>query len=93
MNTSFGWGSLGDGGAVTVPFPLISMGGGQKLFMFLGDVGARDEFTDAFADIELFEPPLARSVSATDGRQLTLAPGESVNLQGPAADEQEPISS
>jgi len=53
VDTSNGWVSIGDGGSIRVAFPLTSVSSEGSLFLFLGDVGLRDEFGDGLGEIQL----------------------------------------
>lgn len=39
VENSHGWVSIGDGGIITAGFPLTSVGPGQDMFLFVGEVG------------------------------------------------------
>ena len=81
VDTSHGWVSLGDGGLINVTFPLISVGPTETMYLFIGDVGLRDEFPEASVEIQLFVG--AELVPITGGgARCDLVPGESANLDG-----------
>ena len=83
VNTSHGWVSLGEGGQITVAYPLISIAEGQQLFLFLGDAGGHDELTDAQADVNLYVGAMRICVYGTPCEvPYDIYPGQSFNLDG-----------
>jgi len=78
VDTSNGWVSLGDGGEIHVAFPLVSAAGGS-LFLFLGDVGIRDEMPSP--QIELVVGDTTVPLFGPGARSsYPLAPGETINI-------------
>jgi len=82
LDRSYGWVSLGDGGSLTVGFPLISIGGGEGMFLCVGDVGPPpagervDELSEGLVEVQTF------AVGGSYVPGYRLVPGGSVNLDG-----------
>jgi len=79
VDTSHGWVSLGDGGEITVQFPVISTCEGERMYLFLGDAGERDESSGGDVDIIVSDEPLYVPM---EGLTFHLKEGQSVRLDG-----------
>jgi MYXO-CTERM domain-containing protein len=79
VDTSHGWVSLGDGGEITVQFPVISTREGERMYLFLGDAGERDETSAGNVDIIVSDEPLYVPM---EGLRFYLKEGQSVRLDG-----------
>ena len=81
VDSSDGFVTVGDGGALNVAFPLFSIAPEQRVTLFVGDAGVSDEAMSASVAIEFADAPQAQTI----GKDIlavgsSVAPGGSVLL-------------
>lgn len=65
VNTSSGWVTIGDGGQIRLNYNNIALRGAQGMYLFLGEVGKKDEYSGG--KVTVLEPSRTKTIIMSRG--------------------------